>query len=252
VAGHLGGRSLLDDGAVFDHHEPVGEHHRVQCVVRDQHARAVEGGQPPPQVRADLQPGVRVERGERLVQEEQSGLYGQRAGQRDPLRLPSGQLSRLGGGEVAEADAFQPGHGRTACLGLGYAARAGAEGDVLQGRQVREQQVVLEHHPHRPGGGLGQMEPLPVQVDEPVGQRLQPGQGAQGRGLAGPVGTEQRHHLARRDVQRQIQPEGRPLDHEPCPHEIHRSLSPASTTMDTASRTRLRTMAASGSVSSAR
>src|SRR5690606_5065457 len=79
---------------------------------------------------------------------------------------------------------------------------------------------------------------------------------AQRRGLARTVGPEQRDHLPLRHLQRQIQGELAPGDTEARGQghrvTIHRSRSATSTATDTSSSTRLNTIAASGSDSSAR
>ena len=51
---------------------------------------------------ADVQPG------QRFVEQQYVGFGGQRAGQRDPLRLPAGQLARHAAGQVGRIDLSQP------------------------------------------------------------------------------------------------------------------------------------------------
>jgi len=63
----------------------VGHEHR-----RDVHL-VVQAAQPPPQLRADL----RVERAERLVEQQHARLDGQRAGERHALALAAAQLRRV-------------------------------------------------------------------------------------------------------------------------------------------------------------
>ncbi|GAA3166115.1 hypothetical protein GCM10020001_109200 [Nonomuraea salmonea] len=222
----------------------------------DQHGRAVEVGEVAAQLGADCKPGVGVERGQRLVQQEQLGPYGERTGQRHPLRLPTGQLPRPGTGPIGQPHAFQQLGGGAAGLGLGHTLAARPEGDVVERGQVREEQVVLEHHADRPAlGGQGVQRPAP-QRDVTCGQAGEPGQRPQRRRLAGPVRAEQRHHLTGGGVQRGVEGEGGPGDHQAGIEGhgalTHRSRRLARMTTDTASRTRLSTMAASGSVSSAR
>jgi hypothetical protein len=96
-----------------------------------------------------------------------------------------------------------------------------------------------------------------------AGQRDEAGEGTQGSGLAGAVRAEERDHVTGCRRERHVEPEGAALDDEPgieplshqgggvqgVGHEavIQRSRRPARTAIDTASRTRLRAMAASGS-----
>ena len=79
-----------------------------------------------------------VERGERLVEQHDLGVGGQRAGERDALALAAGQLVRVVLGAVREPDELEA---------LGQApVRRRAEADVAGDRQVREQRALLEDH----------------------------------------------------------------------------------------------------------
>src|SRR5690606_21730799 len=222
----------------------------------------------------------RVEGGERLVQQQETGLHGQRPRERDPLRLPARQLPRTRRREPRQADAVQPPRG---ALAGGPAARTPAarpERDVLQHAEVREQQIVLEHHADAAALRRQRAQIRAVQPDLATGHRDETRQGAQRGALARPVRPEQRHDLPRPGGQHEIQLERPPPHHEPriqpparftdrgprggttrhpprstsaySGPPIHRPLSSASTATETASRTRLSTIAASGSVSSAR
>ena len=79
-----------------EHEDPVGEHDRLVDVVGDeQDRRAVARAQVAQQgVHPDA--GERVERAERLVEQQQLGVADQRPGQRDALLLAAGQLARPG------------------------------------------------------------------------------------------------------------------------------------------------------------
>jgi hypothetical protein len=89
---------------------------------------------------------LRIEVGERLVEEEHLGLHHEGAGQGHALLLAAGELAR-----IALAVAFQPhepqrlldaGRG----LGLRDLSHLEPEGHVLGHRHVREERVTLEHH----------------------------------------------------------------------------------------------------------
>ena len=95
------------------------------------------------QLGADGQPGARIERRQRLVEEQQRRVPHQRPGQRRPLGLPAGQLAGPAIGESGQADAGQPAGCR---LGPGRPAfPPGAEPElhVLPDGQVGEQRTVL-------------------------------------------------------------------------------------------------------------
>src|SRR5699024_5290948 len=107
---------------------------------------------------------------------------------------------------VGEAHALEQLLGLGIGLRLGDAAHAPRpEGDVVDGLEVREEVEALEHHAHvGPEAGevlalLGQ--PLPVDGDLAVGDRLETVQAAAQGGLPGAGGADQRHHLAAVDVQ---------------------------------------------------
>src|SRR5581483_6680562 len=80
---------------------------------------------------------LRVERGERLVEEEDAGVARERAGERDALALAAGELSGVGVGEVRDAEALEE-----------LADPGGAAvGDVAADAHVGEERVLLEHEP---------------------------------------------------------------------------------------------------------
>ena len=188
MAGDVGRGALLDDPAVLDDDQPVGQHHGVQRVVRDQDGDGLELGQVAPELGADLQAGAGVQGGQRLVEEQQPGAGGQGAGEGDALGLAAGQPARLGAGVVGEAHAVQPLGGLRAGLRLGRAVAARAEGHVVQGGEVREEQVVLEDDADRAGLRRRTVQRRAVQPQMAAGERGQPGQRAQGGGLARAVG----------------------------------------------------------------
>ncbi len=88
---------LLDDAAI-DHDDPVGEIERLLLVVRDEDARQRESRRRQlPQPLAQLAADVRVQRAERLVEQQHFRLDGQRARERDALPLTARKLRRADG-----------------------------------------------------------------------------------------------------------------------------------------------------------
>ena len=81
---------------------------------------------------------VRVERRERLVEEQHARVARERTGERDALPLAAGELGRLRGGEVPDPEPLEQ---------RVHVAAAGAEGDVRPHAQVGEEGVVLEDEP---------------------------------------------------------------------------------------------------------
>ncbi|GIG93267.1 hypothetical protein Pen02_82030 [Plantactinospora endophytica] len=121
------------------------------------------GGQVPLEFGPVVQPGPGVQRGQRLVEQQQCRFDGQRPGQRHPLRLPAGELPGFAPGLLGQPHPVQPAGGQFAGAPPVYAVPAGPEGDVVQREQVRKQQVVLEHHAARATFGR-----RPVPRDRPV------------------------------------------------------------------------------------
>ncbi len=196
VTGDVGRAAFLDDFAVLDDHQPVGEHHGVQWVVRDEDRHRLELRQVAAQLRAYVESGAGVEGGEGFVEEEQAGVGGEGAGEGDALGLAAGETAGSGGEVVLQAHAGQPFRGPGTGLGLRGALAAGAEGDVVQGGEVGEEQVVLEDDADGAvlGGCAGQVGAVEAEVA--VGEGGEAGEGAQGRGLAGAVGAEEGEDLA--------------------------------------------------------
>ena len=89
----------------------------------------------------------RVERGGRLVEEQQLGLHRQGAGNRDPLLLPPGQLPRVCLTSVPQSDTIE----QHVCLRRHLVAGSAENvdrgfDDVLEHGHVRKQVEALEHH----------------------------------------------------------------------------------------------------------
>ena len=139
---------LLDAAAIHDHHA-VGDLQRLLLVVRDEHRRhvdlVVQVAQPAPQLLADLG----IERAERLVEQQDARLDGERAGKRHALALAAGKLARIAVGQPLELDQIEQLLNARVDFRLGDAlpalAHAQAEGDVLEHAHMPEQRIMLEH-----------------------------------------------------------------------------------------------------------
>ena len=133
-----------------------------------------------PQLAPHRAPRALVERGERFVEEQQPRFGGERARERDPLRLPARERARLLARERRpgrpRSSAAAPRRARGAAPG---AAAAEAERDVLEHREVREEQVVLEHDADRPA--LGRREDAAAVVEHRR-RRARCGRDRSGRG----------------------------------------------------------------------
>ena len=90
-----------------------------------------------------------VERGERLVEQQQVRLEDQRAGDGDALLLPAGKLVDAPLAEAAEPDEIEIAVDALRNRARIEAAHFQREGDVLGGAHMREQREPLEHHADR-------------------------------------------------------------------------------------------------------
>ena len=198
----LGRRPELDEAAVDEHADPGRERGGILEVVGHQQRRNTDLMEKITQLEADGGACVRVERGRRLVEQQDLRPAGKRPRERDPLALPARQLVRAGSGQMGDPEALQQGR----------RAFPSAEGDVLGNAEVREQRVVLEHVTDRALLGRDVDAALCVQPDlaaEHHTAALGPQQsrdGAQDRRLSGARGPGQRDGVAV-DRERQLEAE---------------------------------------------
>ena len=144
----LVGRPDLDDLAVAQDHDPVTQLERLGQVVGDEHHRLADLVVQPDDLVLHVATDQGVERRERLVEEQDLRVAGERAGQPDALLHPAGELVGvvlLVAGEPDEVD-------HLARLGpallLAHAADLEPVGDVVDHLLVGQQAEVLEHHRH--------------------------------------------------------------------------------------------------------
>ena len=98
--------------------DAVGQHDRLGHAVGDQQRRRLGARPDPEQLLAQLATGQLVERGERLVQQEQARTQGQRPGQRHPLAHPARELVRIVAFEPLEPDQRQRQRGISSAVRL--------------------------------------------------------------------------------------------------------------------------------------
>ncbi|KGC93057.1 hypothetical protein DO71_5700 [Burkholderia pseudomallei] len=143
---------------------------------------------------------MRVERGQRLVEQQHARARSQRARERDALALAARQrvdrLVRMRG---------EPHHREQRVDALAQHARLGPAdpqpiADIAAHRQVRKQRIVLEHHPdaalfdRQRGHVVGAERDRAARIG-----RIEPGDQAQRRRLAAAGRAEQHERLARAD-----------------------------------------------------
>ena len=210
----------LGDPAVLQDDETLGQRDRFHRVVRHEEADAVVAVELAAQLTARLQTRARVEGGQRFVEQEQARLRREGPDQGDPLRLAAGQLVRLAPPVFAEPHPIEPLGGPGPGFAFRHATAAQPEGHVLEGGEVREEEVVLEDDPHRAGfgrdvlAGCRVVEDPPVEHHPPLVGGHEPGQDAQECGLPRAIGPEEPDDPPGRHVEFHVEFERA----EPDPH----------------------------------
>ena len=103
VGGDVGQRALLHHVTALEDDDAVGEGVGVDGIVGDHQAHPVERLEVPTQVPAHGAAGADVERRQRLVEQEDPRIGGQRPGQGDALGLAAGQGVRTMTGVAVHA-----------------------------------------------------------------------------------------------------------------------------------------------------
>ncbi len=203
VEDHLRIAGLLQH-AVAHHGDAVAHRHRLHLVVRDVDRRHAQLALHPGDLRAHLHAQAGVEVRERLVHQEDPRLAHDRAAHRDALALAAGELARLALQQVGQAERLAGALDAAPDLGLRRAARAQAEGDVVEDRHVRIERVVLEDHRHVALARIELVDRLVADRDLAGGDLLEAGDHAQGGRLAAAGGPDEDHELARLDLEREV------------------------------------------------
>jgi hypothetical protein len=139
---------LLDPALVEDR-DAVGERERFLVIVGDEDRGQAELVVDLAQRAAQLAPDLGVERSERLVEQQDARVAGERPGERDALALAARQLARVALAEAGQLDQLEQLLDAAVDLvafdGRGRAASREPEGDVLRDGHVAEQGIMLEH-----------------------------------------------------------------------------------------------------------
>src|SRR5438552_869486 len=172
------------DATLAEEQRLAGERQRFADVVghvEDRHPPFVAD---PHEVREDALAKTDVERGERLVEQEDARFTRERARQRDALPLAAGERDRIALEKVTELQ-----HVDRRCHAL--ATRARGEGDVAARRQMREEPGVLRDVAdvaalrRNSPAAIGVEEDLAPDDDPPARLRSEPGDRFEKRRLPG-------------------------------------------------------------------
>ena len=127
----------------------------------DEHHRRAQRLPELQQIVVELEAGDLVERGERLVHQQQLRLGDERARDRDAHAHAAGQFARIGVGELCQADAAER---RLDALGAALPRRRAV--------QLERQQHVVEHVAH--GISVGSWNTKPIRLSAGVARRRRP------------------------------------------------------------------------------
>ena len=169
-------RDLVDDaaGPPAHHQHAVGQRHRLEQIVGDQQRGLAGALERLRQLALQHHAGLRVDRRERLVEQQHRRIDRERARQRHALAHAAGQLMRIVAGEFRELEVLQQRLRAPLPLGRGDALDFDAEHHVLGDRPPRQQQVLLQHE-----GDMGVRAFDALAVDE--GLRLRSARSAPSR-----------------------------------------------------------------------
>ena len=196
IAVDLHRRADLLDHAVVHDDDAVGDRERLFLVVRDHDRRHAELSLQRADLAAQAHALERVERRQRLVEQEQARRGGERARERDALLLAARELGRELGAAARQADELQQLVDARRRRRLGDLAVDQAVGDVVGDREVGKQRVRLEDDAVVALGRRQHRDVAPALEDAAGGLRLEAGDDAQQRRLAAARRAEEADELA--------------------------------------------------------
>ena len=191
-------RRLVDllHAALVHHRDAMGERQRLGLIVRHVDERDADFLLQVDELDLHFLAELRVQRGQRLVEQQHCRMRDQRAAQRHALPLSAGQLVRIALGEALQAHVFQRRRDFGADFGRRRLRHLQRECDVALDGHMREKRVALEHHPHRPPLRRPAGEVLAVQHDAAGIGNVEARDHPQQRGLAATRGPEKGEELA--------------------------------------------------------
>src|ERR1700722_17430384 len=192
-------RALLLDCAITEEPDAVGERHRPHLIMGYIDRRRCDFLMEALDLAAHVVPELRVEIGQRLVEQKDPRIAHHRAPDRAALTLAPGELARIALKEATNAQhAGDAGHALLDLL-LGHSTRPQTERNVTEYGHVRIERVVLEHHGDITVARADVVDDLAADFDLPGVGVLEPGDGAQKRALAASGRSDQHSEFPVRD-----------------------------------------------------
>ena len=183
--------------------DAVGEQDRLVDVVGDQHHRLLFLRPDVLDFGLQLGAGQRVERRQRLVEQQHFRVHGERARHRHALAHAAGQLRRLAlaGMRKAYHLGIAVDARRAFACRLAGEHRVDRQRHVAAYRQPRHQRVALEHQPR---SGPGSVTGLPLNSTSPESGAIEAGHQIDQRGLAGAGEADDGDEFALRHLERHV------------------------------------------------
>ena len=134
----------LEQPAVHQDPDAVAERHGLTAIVGDEDRRGPLLAQDAPEIVDQALPRRGIERGERLVEQQDLRLHHEGPRQRRALRLTARDRARPALGEVRDAEAPEPLSHPARRAQAALAAKAQAQGHVLPDRRVGEERFLKD------------------------------------------------------------------------------------------------------------
>jgi hypothetical protein len=208
LAADSGGVTDLDEPAVVEHGDHVGERFDVGAVVRRHQRRDPVAGLEHRHLGAHAAPQLVVERGERLVEQQHGRHPHERPGDLHHLLLAHRQRRRIAFHQRLDVECP---HLRVDALAdlLGlHAPHVERERHVATSRQMSDERRRLEHHADLPFARLQSGDVAAAEPDAAAFDRVEAGDGAQQRCLAAAGTSDDRDQRPVADRHRHIAPTG--------------------------------------------
>jgi hypothetical protein len=190
---------LLDDAVMHDD-DLVGHRHRLDLVVGDIDGRRLEALVQLLDLAAHRHAQLRVEIGQRLVEQEDLRIAHDGAAHGDALALAAGERAGIALQQLVEAEDARGVLDALVDLALRRVAQTQREGHVLRHRHMRVERVLLEHHGDVALFGRNVVDDLGADGDLPARDAFEPGEHAQQGGLSASRGTDQNDEFAVLDL----------------------------------------------------
>ncbi len=146
-SGHDSVRSAVgDDAAIFEHEDAVAKSENLFAVVSDVNDGDGVGRVPGAEVVDDFRFGGGVERGQRLVEQQDTRVGHEGAGQSYSLPLAAGNLSGFALAQMGDTEGFEDGIALSLAFGSAYTGKAVL--DVSSYREMWKECEILKNIAH--------------------------------------------------------------------------------------------------------